>query len=33
MTVQTNPPQDAEGTDLYVWGVNRELTQSEEKYD
>ena len=22
---QTNPPQDAEGTDLYVWGVNREL--------
>lgn len=22
----TNPPQDAEGTDLYVWGVNRNFT-------
>ena len=23
--LQTNPPQDAEGTDLYVWGVNSEF--------
>jgi hypothetical protein len=22
---QTNPPHDVDGSDLYVWGVNREF--------